>query len=162
MKKLAVLLVMMTCFVGAARAEVIGGFWSVDFGHSAPQATAQMEKNSAVLVFDSLDHRLGRTMLWRGTFYDKPCLVQMWFGNSGLWRTQVSFKTSESVPNLASDLLSLLTSKYGSPSTSAVREGTVHSWRTMQKTLDMTVAPGTSSTAYDTVLTYTDRARAPK
>lgn len=162
MKKNFLISVMLLVFSSPLHAEVIGGFWGVNFGDSLPQAQKVMEANGAVPVFDSYDYRLGRTMLWRGTFFNKPCLIQMWFGDQGLWRSQASFKTPEGGTSPEEDLEKLLTAKYGTPKVNNRADAQVRNWKTYQKTLDLTAAPKSSSTGYDTVLTYTDKARSPK
>lgn len=162
MKKIFLTLAASAFFTTALHAEIIGGFWGVNFGDSLPQAQKVMEANGAVPVFDNYDYRLGRSMLWRGTFFNKPCLVQMWFGEQGLWRSQVSFKTPDGGSSPEADLEKMLTAKYGAPKVNNRSDAQVRNWKTLQKTLDLTAAPKSSSTGYDTVLTYTDKARAPK
>lgn len=162
MKKFLTTMVLVVWWISAANADLIDGFWGVSFGTDFPHATMIMAQHKAVPVFDSFDYHLGRTALWTADFYGRHCFVQMWFGEKGLWRVQISFQNQDQRQHFK-DLEQMLSLKYGQPLKSKdFSEGTVRSWKKMTKTLFLTFTPHTGTSKYDTVLTYNDRARMPK
>ena len=162
----------------------VSAVWGVPFGASFEEAHKTLtEDNGLQMLFDVTALEGRRQSLYGGSFFGRSCLVQVDFGEDGMWSFRFLFNRVE--PSSQEDQAQtvqereaqfrqeimggnyvqfsrMLINKYGlSDRDFTLPDGEGKQWLFGKRSIVLT-ADGRSQSGHTTVLTYLDRAIAPK